>query len=217
MTLDYQTLKEQHRKIRESQPDDVKLKIHRALSWLKAAESQEQSDTKYLLLWIAFNAIYSREFEQEKFRGEKSLYNNFISKLVKLDKDNLIYKIVWDNYSGHYRVFIENRFVFRKFWDFVDEKTSEQEWKDKFEKEKKSASIYLVKKDTANFLSILFDRLYILRNQLMHGGATFESKINRAQIRDGLHILEQIVPIIIQIVMDNSQEEWGSPSFLPVR
>ena len=216
MKLSYKILKNRHREIRENQSNSIKLKIHRSLSWLRAAEEQEQSDTKFLLLWIAFNSIYSKEFNQYASTSEKAIYKKFLSQLVSLDKENLIYNIVWKNYSGKFRVFIENKFVFRSFWDFIDNKISEDEWEKRFERDKKNAATALMKKDSARFLTILFDRLYILRNQLMHGGATFESGINRDQIRDGSQILEQIVPVIIQLVMENSEDDWGEPSYRPV-
>ena len=33
-------------------------------------------------------------------------------------------------------------------------------------------------------LSVVLSRIYTLRNQLMHGGATWSSSVNRDQIRD---------------------------------
>lgn len=39
--------------------------------------------------------------------------------------------------------------------------------------------------ETGTVLMILFDRLYVLRNQIIHGGATWNSSVNRDQVRDG--------------------------------
>ncbi|MCA2008623.1 hypothetical protein [Tritonibacter mobilis] len=62
---------------------------------------------------------------------------------------------------------------------------------------------------------MLFDRLYVLRNQLIHGGATWNSSVNRDQLRDGVAILSVLMPVMIDIMMDNANEEWGKP-FYPV-
>jgi hypothetical protein len=62
---------------------------------------------------------------------------------------------------------------------------------------------------------MLFDRLYMLRNQLIHGGATWNSSVNRDQLRDGCEILGCLVPIMVDLMMDNPQEDWGRP-FYPV-
>lgn len=62
---------------------------------------------------------------------------------------------------------------------------------------------------------VVFDRLYVLRNQIVHGGATYGSSINRAQLKDGCRILTDIIPVIVQIVLNNSNKDWGRP-FYPV-
>ena len=43
----------------------------------------------------------------------------------------------------------------------------------------------------------------------MHGGATYKSKVNRAQVRDAGNILKMIIPIIIDIMIKNRNENWG--------
>ncbi len=73
----------------------------------------------------------------------------------------------------------------------------------------------MAERETAKILSTLFDRLYVLRNQLVHGGATWNSTINRNQVRDGAAVLGWLVPIMIDIMMDNPDRDWGKP-FYPV-
>ena len=41
---------------------------------------------------------------------------------------------------------------------------------------------------TQKVMGIMFDRLYTLRNQLLHGGATWNSNVNRSQISQGAEI-----------------------------
>lgn len=53
---------------------------------------------------------------------------------------------------------------------------------------------------------IVFDRLYVLRNQLIHGGATWNSQINRAQVADGIAILGTLVPLVLAIMMEHPQD-----------
>ena len=69
--------------------------------------------------------------------------------------------------------------------------------------------------DTVRILSILFDRLYVLRNQLVHGGATWNSDVNRDQVRDGASLLGCLLPIFVDLMMDNPDQNWGKP-FYPV-
>jgi hypothetical protein len=217
MKLDYRRLKEKHRELRGSLSDTTGLRIHRGLSWLQVAELTDDLDTRFLLLWISFNSIYAQEFSEENTFGEKGLLNRFIGRLVRLDKDDLIHSIVWENYSNKIRLFINNPYVTRWFWDFQNGKLDELGWKKKFDRSRKEAQQTLALKDTSIFCSILFDRLYVLRNQLMHGGATWQSDVNRAQVKDGTCILETIIPAMIYIMLENPQQDWGSPCFPPIK
>ena len=61
--------------------------------------------------------------------------------------------------------------------------------------------------ETATVLGIVFDRLYVLRNQLVHGGATWNSQINRAQIEDGVAILGTLVPLILAVMMERPEQD----------
>jgi hypothetical protein len=60
---------------------------------------------------------------------------------------------------------------------------------------------------------VTFDRLYTLRNQLVHGGSTWNSSVNRGQVTDGARILGDIVPIIIHLMMENPRQLWGDPCY----
>ena len=67
--------------------------------------------------------------------------------------------------------------------------------------------------DTRMILATVFDRLYVLRNQIVHGGATWNSSVNRSQIRDGHEILAFLVPLFIDLMMDNPDKNWGAPYY----
>ncbi len=65
----------------------------------------------------------------------------------------------------------------------------------------------------AELLGLVLDRLYTVRNQLMHGGATYKSKINRSQVKDASKILEYLLPVIIDIMIENINEDWGEINY----
>lgn len=49
----------------------------------------------------------------------------------------------------------------------------------------------------------------------VHGGSTWNSGVNQAQVRDGAEILGFLMPVFIDIMKDNPNENWGKP-FYPV-
>ena len=90
---------------------------------------------------------------------------------------------------------------------------SEEEWKQRFDKSKASANTALGRMDTKKVIAVMFDRLYVLRNQLVHGGSTWNSAVNRSQISDGTKILGLVVPIVIHLMMEQPNQFWGDPCY----
>lgn len=56
---------------------------------------------------------------------------------------------------------------------------------------------------------MLFGRLDVLRNQLMHGGATWNSGTNRDQLRDDAAILQNVVPVMVNLMIDAPRADLG--------
>ena len=55
----------------------------------------------------------------------------------------------------------------------------------------------LAEENTSHYvLELIFDRLYVLQNQILHGGATWSGSVNRDQVRDGAAIMGFLVPCI---------------------
>ena len=110
---------------------------------------------------------------------------------------------------------LDNPYVFQPFWDYQNGKISELAWQEDFSKANKKALNGLKDEDTATVLMVIFDRLYTLRNQIVHGGATYKSSVNREQLGDGCQILKAILPVVVGIVLNNPNVDWGKP-FYPV-
>lgn len=55
--------------------------------------------------------------------------------------------------------------------------------------------------------------LYALRNQLIHGGATWQGSVNREQIRDGAAILGELTPCVIHLLIENPEGDRGDPRY----
>ena len=207
--LNYQNLKTRQREIRDKFPASLSLRVHRALSWLNRAEKEsEDRDARFIFLWVAFNAAYANEIlDRQKF-PERRLFQSFLRRLVDSDSDKLLYELVWDQYPGAIRLLIDNKYVFQPFWDFHNGQKTEEAWQLAFQRSKSSALRALGKEDTRKVMGIMFDRLYTLRNQLLHGGATWNSNINRSQITQGAEIMGYVVPIVIHLMINDHQRVW---------
>lgn len=211
--MDFKTLKSRHRKEREGYTPGLSLRVHRALSWLDAAEKTPDLDTRFVLLWIAFNAAYALEFDADRPLHEQKLFRDFLRRVSELDGERQLYSIVWSEFSRSIRLLLDNRYVFRPFWDHQTGMLTAAEWEAQFAEAKAKAHRALGRENTLLVLKEVFSRLYTLRNQVVHGGATWKSAVNREQVRDGVRILERLVPAIIGIMMDHPQESWGAPAY----
>lgn len=210
--MDAKALKDRHRRIRDGQPEPLRVRIHRAISWLARAEREtDDPDARYIFLWIAFNAAYASEFGFEQ--AERLLVKQFIDKLLGLDTDNKLHHALFSQFSGPIRTLVENKHVFEPFWRALREHDGSGTWEGSFVSSKKVAMRALMSKETGTLLSIVLDRLYVLRNQLVHGGATWGGMTNRAQVKDGAAILGTLVPIMLEVMMQAGGDDFDAIAY----
>jgi hypothetical protein len=211
--MDHDTLKTRHRDIRDGMPESLNLRVHRALSWLKHAEQTEDADGRFIFLWIAFNAAYANEGRFDQDARERTAFMSFIDKLIDLDRQELLYDVIWEAFPKSIRMFVDNPYVFHPFWRHQMGQLSETDWQEAFDRSRRAAHQALARKDTKTILNVLFERLYVLRNQLMHGAATWNSSVNREQVKDGAAIMGRLVPAVIHVMMENPNALWGDPCY----
>src|SRR5690606_14097287 len=123
-SMSFQELKQRHRQERDAQHSNLRLRVHRALSWLDRAEQAEDLDGRFIFLWIAFNAAYATEIDDQQRLSEQETFKAFLQKLCTLDKAKRIDALVWQEFSGNIRVLLDSKrsinpaladgFVFRK-------------------------------------------------------------------------------------------------------
>jgi hypothetical protein len=211
--LDHKTLKARQRAERANHPTNMALRVHRALSWLERAQSCEDNDARFIFLWIAFNAAYANEIHVQERSAEQRVFGRFVKKLVDLDNDEVLYELIWSEFPSSIRVLLDNQFVYQPFWDFHNRLIDEEQWKSGFKRARVAAHKALAGRNTAAVLSIVLSRMYTLRNQLIHGGATWNSSVNRDQLRDCSAFLGKLVPYVIQLMMDNPTTHWGEACY----
>lgn len=212
MEVTYQQLKDRQRQERSDYHENLSLRVHRALSWLdKAEKSTSDLDTQFIHLWISFNAAYANAIDDKLRFTEQKKVKQFITKLVELDNEEKLSNLLWEEFSGSIRLLLANKYVFQPFWDFHNLSISEEQWSSAFKSANTTAHKALGNKDTKKVLGIVFSRLYTLRNQIIHGGATCNSNVNRNQVKDAVAFLSKCIPIMIELMMDNHNELWGEP------
>lgn len=200
-------LKRQHKSL-GTVPEILAVRLHRAISWLKAAEEHEKNiDLQFVGLWISFNACYAIDDRTELTLTEREMFSEFIGKLVACDSEGQFFQLLWKKFSGPVRMLIENEYVYKPFWDY--QRGQIKDWKRLHQRSIDESKQYLSVGNVAALLEVVLDRLYVLRNQLLHGGATYKSKVNRSQLRDGCNMLKLLVPLTIELMLNNTELDWG--------
>jgi hypothetical protein len=214
----FKELKGVHRKLRGNVSESFGIRIHRALSWLDKSEQEKDLDSKFVFLWISLNSAYAVPLDYAKKvhtqnylpSSDEAFRSDFFRKMLKHNNKE-IHQVIWETFSGPIRGILNNKFILKSYWQY-----KEEDWDKKLHKEKMKVHRAISdEKDTHYILGILFKRLYVLRNQIIHGGSTWKGKINRDQVNDGARLMQHIVPLFIDIMMKNPSEDWGPLTYSP--
>ena len=196
-------------------PDEL-LRIYRAIRWLERAEKEtDDPDAAFIFYWIAFNAAYARDMPDEDL-SEREEFGRFIARIDLVDKRNIIEDYIILKNRETVLNLVNNQYLFRDFWRHHHDNSKAVGWEQKLIVSVRHTGFQLGHGDTVGVLTTLFDRLYVLRNQLVHGGATWNSSVNRSQVQDGARIMGFLVPAFIDLMMDNAYVFSDPPYYPPV-
>lgn len=210
----HQDLKAKQRQLRDGFPINLGLRVHRSLSWLNRAEqTTDDLDAAFIFYWIAFNAAYAKNFDDMDHTGERISFELYFKKMIALDTSRRIYRSIWSEFHGPIDLLLKNKYVYAPFWKYQNGQVKDADWKLWFKTSQIQVKTAFEVRDSATILTILFPRIYVLRNQILHGGATWNSGVNREQVADCTKILARLVPLFIDLMMDAPNEEWDKPCY----
>lgn len=215
----FEALQAKQRRLRSGFNEHVGLRVHRVISWLRAAGQlpEDDLDGAFVYHWVAFNAAYAQGAQLHRAYPETHFFKWYFEKIVALDRDNVVYDAVWHRFSDSIRTFINNHYVFQPFWRHRHGESGFDNWREQLQRERHRFLHCLAQQDTAEVLAVLFGRLYVLRNQLLHGGATWNGSLNREQVRDGGRIMAFLVPRFVDLMMNHPDDDWGVPPYPVVK
>ena len=193
-------------------------RTRRARSWLDRSEEATSDGERFIFLWIAFNAAYGSDASDLVNLTERQKFSDFLRRVLEHDAENDIERIIWGTFSGPIRILLENQYVFAPFWKWVQGEPEGNDWQVRFERETASVRKMLARRNVHGVLRIVFERLYTLRNQIFHGGATFFEGWGQTQVHDGTQIMASLVPTILELMQADIERDpdtavWGAVSY----
>ena len=223
---DYERLNKKKREIPE-ELQSLRLRLHRAISWGRRAEQlSDDLDARFIFLWIGFNSLYAREPDavaggQDASKTFKEILE-YLNVLVSLDKDR-IHGFFWEGEifeAG--RLLVEDEYLFEFFWKSKTARVVQDKWREEcrahkrtFTKARTFNNLQKEKRMPKVLVSTVFNRLCVLRNQLIHGSATHDSGKNRNALLRGVTIMEPFLPVCINLMLKNPDKDWGAPRYRP--
>lgn len=190
------------------------IRIHRSLSWLEHARNQSQKqdhDTALLSLWISLNALYGQwnTVAREPFPDRES-WIRFFDKIRTLDRTHHISRMLKDQREIVMRL-LDDPYLSRFFWQDPSEVQANKSRKTMF-----NARTWYVQDKFSLILESVLERIYLLRCQLVHGAATFASRLNRSALSDCIILLEHILSVSLLVIIDHGADaNWGEMCYPP--
>ena len=188
------------------------IRVWRATSWLQRAESLDAIDVegRFISCWIGFNALYGRTDDRHRPWGDRESLGAFLAKVWNLDCTGDLRRILGKRQAVVLRL-LDNKFLSSVYWEGSGAKAARQ-----INKEVKNAILTYMKPNRLRILRLLFERLYVMRNQVFHGASTKGSYLNRRTLSASANILMDLLPACLAIMIENgASEDWGGICFPP--
>ncbi|MSR18483.1 MAG: hypothetical protein EXS00_04820 [Phycisphaerales bacterium] len=193
--------------------EDVRIRIHRCLTWLEAADMRgpAEIDTRLVEQWIALNALYGRWNPDRREPVPDRLSVETFIRLIRTHDADKVLGVMLREHKGLAMAIFGDRYLLRHFWESdggAQPSTARlvataQEW---FRADRQ-----------AIILDKVLDRIYFVRCQVMHGGATYGGRLNRNAVKRTSMMLGHIVPTCLQIMMDHGYtDDWGELCYPPL-
>lgn len=197
------------------------LRLRRSVGWLGRAERElyhsapPDLDMAFTCYWFAFNALYAKNPYTPPRMGEKDSFKAFFETVIGYDDKckRTILAEIQGNLSKPIKVLMDNVYAFEPFWRYHNGVQRYANWETEFAEDKNTVNKALGKQDVYEILSVLFNRLYVVRNQIVHGNATWNGGRNYDQLRVGVDIMAFLLPLLITLVMDNPKMDLGKPYY----
>lgn len=190
------------------------LRIQRALSWLKkAALTHEDYDLQFLSLWVSFNALH---LEESCTYTDLDQCKSFIDRIYMQDQSQKMSHVVWNDISQPIQSILNSPYIFQGYWDYKNQKITQLAWKADFDRAQQCVVKALKLKDAQQIIFLLFERMLTLNNQLLAGGSGYNSSINRQLLKDSCHILLVLLPIFLELMIENAPHLDSRKPYYPI-
>jgi hypothetical protein len=210
-----------HRQLSDAEErGELRIRIHRACKALQVAESldavesnEDAPDAGLVFRWVALNALYGSWDEGKGMpTSDRTAVDRFTSDLCRIDAEGRM-QATLQAIAEPAKELLASPFLHTHFW-------KDPEWEHVRPKRRNAAKFrdeLRENRPSAGLYSVLM-AIYFLRCQIIHGGATIGSRMNRVTVEPAAEILCVIAGQAVAIVIDHwSEMNFGPLCYPPVR
>ncbi|MDP6541143.1 MAG: hypothetical protein QGF07_00020 [Phycisphaerales bacterium] len=200
--------------------DAIRLRMHRALSWMKKAQEFEvpdDADARFVFSWIALNTLYAKwDSNIDNRQPEWQVREEFLRWMVKQDVTGRVQQVLLDNRKHCDRLLSEEHLI-NSYWG----NPTEEEARKARTKPRKIGKHYHDSDEVIKVLIPLIKCVAMLRSQLVHGQSTYGSSANREVVEAGANVMFDLVMTLLQIVAEDGLWEddsvWQPVPYPPMK
>lgn len=177
--------------------------------WLNEASSGGVEPTsKFLYYWIAFDSLMDDCISLEKKAAcFRTRLRGFLRYVTNIDSESHLEASLWKSYSNTIRILLDSRYTFKPYWDYQNGKISKENWVLALNRNNRIALKALEHRDIATLIFVIFERIYTLRNQLLHSAFCPNDACIYNDMRGATLIMSELIPVFLELLSSNLKKE----------
>ena len=202
----------------DSTNESVQRRIERMENWIMHANLSDNNHNRFLFYWIAYEAAYKEDQSEKIYEYEHELRCRFHKRIIECKYASKKLQEALRTVKREATKLLKLRQASRYFWYKEEGWESSQVWEKKFGQKFANDCHNLGKaahdgRELVPVLNALFENLYIVRHQIVHGGSSGKDSRGLNQVIWGSKILESVVPRFYTCIEENKSRDWGKPPF----
>jgi hypothetical protein len=191
-------------------------RVRRADSWIKASArlQSDQLHEAFVFLYIAFNCLYGRrQYEGDETRIGEDL-KAFFGKILELaaydrkDGGEILQQAIKAS-SKDGALLIRDRFLDHRYWKRA---LPVERLHEALKSDAKAALEQVAAGEYGDFLFLTFTRISVMRNQIMHGCATYgPATAGRSSLAVAVRLMKVVIPAFQALVRNSGQHASWEP------
>ena len=192
----------------------------------------ECADDQLIFCWIAFNSLYAGYAATDArpgpaaldFASERRQWSAFLEQVAQGVRARRFAE-AFDALRAPVTALVNNPYVLHAFWRQMDHPHG-RDWQEEFERDRRAAGQFYARRMQRDarpprggrragrqesqtgqegvVARCVFDRVYVLRNQIIHGAAGYGDGYNREQVRVSAALMLPLLCVLVQAIAEES-------------